>query len=360
MKQGKSLMELAQEITRQAESKKDYIADTRKLSMRATSADTDNPSAQVVLDGVNGGMALRATAHAQMATTLGIPKPYYDRMLAEQPDLLAQNVNRWLQAQPARKLIRTLDNQVRAVLSDSYRPLDNLDLAEAVLPKLNAIGARVESADVTEHRMYIKAVTDKVSGQVKVGDTIQAGVVVSNSEVGDGALRVEELDFRLICLNGMVRAAAVRKAHLGRGARGQDAIEDAREFFRDETRIADDRAFFLKVQDATAAMFDPARFARRIEVYQHAAERTIPADADPVKVVEVTAKKLGLNDQERGGVLRHLLQGGEMSSWGLANAVTRAAQDVQDYDRSYEMEKLGGLVVELPKTEWERVAQGNA
>lgn len=360
MKQGKSLMELAAELQRQADSKKDYVADTRRLQLAVRPQDSANPKNNVALEGVNGGMTLRTTAHQQMAAVLGIPKPYYDRLLQEAPDLLAKNVNHWLQAQPSRKLVRTLDNQVRAVLSDSYRPLDNLDLAESVLPRLQQLGARVESAEVTENRFYLKAVTDRVQGQVKVGDTIQAGVVVSNSEVGDGALRVEEMDFRLVCLNGMIRAAAVRKAHLGRGARGGDAIEDAREFFRDETRMVADRAFFMQVQDAVGAMFDPARFARRIEVYKEAADRTIKADADPVAVVEVTAKKFGFNDQERRSVLTHLLQGNDLSAWGLANSITRASQDVDGYDRASELEKIGGVVVELPKQEWDRIAVGKA
>jgi hypothetical protein len=127
MKNGRTLSALAAELERQANSKKDYVADTRRLRMEPID------TGRVILQGVNGGMMLKPTAHAQMAGTLGIPKPYYDRMLAEAPDLLSANVNRWLDRQPAKKLIRTLDNEVRAILSDSYRPLDNLDLAEAVL-----------------------------------------------------------------------------------------------------------------------------------------------------------------------------------------------------------------------------------
>ena len=48
-----------------------------------------------------------------------------------------------------------------------------------------------------------------------------------------------------------------------KGRNCSDAIEDAREYFRDETRRADDRAFFLKVQDAVGAMFNAERFNKR-------------------------------------------------------------------------------------------------
>lgn len=344
MKTGRTLTELATEIERQSTSKKDFIADSRRLSFEAS------PNQGIILQGVNGGMVLKPIAHAQMAAALQIPKPYYDRCLTEAPDLLARNVNVWLAKQPAKKLIRTLDNEVRAVLSDSYRPLDNLDLAEAVLPKLLQLGARVESAEVTENRFYLKAVTERIQGQVKVGDVLYAGLVVSNSEVGQGSLKVEEMDFRLVCLNGMIRSAAIRKAHLGRSTGRGDAIEDAFEFFRTETRIADDRAFFLKVQDATASMFNQDRFTKRIQQYQEASATVI--EADPVKVVEFTAKRFNLNEGEQSSVMRHLIQGGDLSVWGLGNAVTRASQDADSYDRATELESIGGDIIELPKSAW--------
>jgi hypothetical protein len=223
------------------------------------------------------------------------------------------------------------------------------------LPKLGAVAARVVSCEVTEGRFYLKAATERIAGEVAKGDVVQAGLVISNSEVGQGSLRVEALDFRLVCTNGMISEQAVRKAHLGRnGGRGLDAIEDAREFYRDETRAADDRAFFLKVQDAVGAMFDPNRFNRRIEKYKAAADRHI--DADPVKVVEATAKRLTLTEGETSSVLRHLIQGGDLSAWGLANAVTRTAEDAGDYDRATELEAAGGRVIELPASEWRVLA----
>lgn len=361
MKIGKTISQLATEVARQASSKKDYLADTRRLAFKLDSDD------KVVLEGVNGGMRLRPVAHQQMGSVLGIPKNYYDRMLVEAPDLLVKNVNVWLAKQPAKKLVRTLDGEVRAILSDSYRPLDNMDLAEAVLPKLHKLEAEVVSGDVTEARFYLKAVTPKIQAVLdkiqpgnhtivgQKGDIIQAGVVISNSEVGQGSLRVEAMTYRLVCLNGAIHESAIRKAHLGRGSRGQDAIEDAREFFRTETRIADDRAFFLKVQDTVGAMFDQTRFNARILQYQETQARPIVADV--VEVVEVTAKRLQLNEQERGSVLQHLIRGGDLSQFGLANAVTRAAQDdAVTYDRSYEMEKLGAGIIELPASEWKVLA----
>lgn len=54
MKTGKALAELSQELLRQAATKKDYLADTRALTVRPA----DNG---LILDGVNGSLPIRAT-----------------------------------------------------------------------------------------------------------------------------------------------------------------------------------------------------------------------------------------------------------------------------------------------------------
>jgi hypothetical protein len=75
-------------------------------------------------------------ARRQLADKLKIPYAYFERMRTEQPVLLDRNVNTWLQSDDDRRMIRTLDGNVRAVLSERYRRLDNFDLAESVLPIL--------------------------------------------------------------------------------------------------------------------------------------------------------------------------------------------------------------------------------
>ena len=38
------------------------------------------------------------------------------------------------------------------------------------------------------------------------------------------------------------------------------------------------------------------------------------------------------------------------------SAVTRFSQDVADYDRATELERIGGRLVELPKADWARIS----
>jgi len=270
-------------------------------------------------------------------------------MQAEAPDLLSTNVNRWFEKDKERRMIRTLDGEARAFLSDRYRPLDNFDLAQSVLPKIQEMDCKIESCEVTSNRMYIKAITDRITAEVSKGDVVQAGIVISNSEVGSGSLKVEPLVFRLVCLNGMIaNDSRMRKYHVGRGNAGE--VEGAAEFFRDETRMADDKAFWMKVQDVVGASLDEVKFKGIVEKMQFAKE--LGFEAEPQKVIEVIAKKEGLTESESGGILGHLIQGGELSAYGLSNAITRMSQDVKDYDRATDLERLGGKVIELANTNW--------
>jgi hypothetical protein len=56
-------------------------------------------------------------------------------------------------------------------------------------------------------------------------------------------------------------------------------------------------------------------------------------------------------------VLRHLIADGELSGYGLVNAVTHFSQEVEDYDRATEFEALGGKLIELSAKDWKELAQ---
>lgn len=356
MKLGKSLVDLATEIQRQSTSKRDFIAPTTQLHMTTVGDPNDADQKLETEMQVNGQgrFGIRPSAHQQIAARLGVPVKYYQRMQTDAPELLATNVNHWLSQTDEKRMVRTLDGNVRGFLSSRYRTLDNLDLAETVLPIIQQSGCRVESAEITETRLYIKAVTERVTTEIVKGDVVQAGIVISNSEIGFGSVKVEPMVYRLVCLNGMIAAdAAMKKYHVGRGA--GDGGDLAQEFFKDETRKADDRAFWLKVRDVVNGAFDAAIFDRIVNSMREATSRVITGD--PVKVVEVTQRQFGLTDGERGSVLTHLIKGGDLTQYGLMNAITRASQDIVDYDRATEFERLGGQVIELGKTDWRHIAE---
>lgn len=355
MKQGKTLSQLAAEIERQQNVKQDYIVAPSAMNMVVSA---NQPRLEIV-NGRRQEFEVNNIAHAQIAQHLGIPQSYYDRMRGGAPALLRDNVNTWLHAQTDKRMVRTLDGRVRAFMSDKYQRIDNYDIANTVLPILaGTAGLRVVSCDVTETKLYIKAVTKGLQGTVvskrsgKVGEVVEGGVMITNSEVGHGSVSVKPYALELWCTNGAVIDKGMRAAHIG----ARHKIDgDIAELLTDETKKIEDRAVLLKVRDVVNAAFDEARFKQWIEKLQASTERKIVGD--PAKTVEVLANDFSLNQGERTSIMRHLIEGGDLSAFGLMNAVTRTAEDVESYDRATELETLGPSLIQLPANEWKRLAE---
>ncbi len=360
MKAGLTLSELAVEIERQAKTKRDYVVPTERLDMH------------VADDGAGLGLTfgpqivhVNDLAHRQIAEHVGIPAKYYDKMREEAPQLLANNVNEWFRKYPAPRLVRTLDGTARAFLSDRYRPLENLDLAEAALPPLKELGLDIMSCQVTDTRLYIKAVDPKVTRELeakggKFGDgkhnivrCLAPAITISNSEVGMGAMSILVGVYDGFCSNlATFNERSMRKYHVG----GKHELGDeVYALLSDDTRRKTDAALWSQVGDIVKAAFDRASFDALCDNIAETAEQKI--EGDPIKVVELGARKLGLNETERGSLLRHLIEGGDLSRFGFYNAVTRTAEDAEDYDRATQLEKLGGSIIELPRHEWQELAE---
>jgi nucleoid-associated protein YgaU len=357
-KQGKSLVELAQEITRQNEAKKDFIAPVSRLS---ASVETQNKLPQVVVN-LQGQDSFPMTnyAHGQMAQFLEIPKPYYDRMLDKAPDLLAASVNRWFQDHANdKRMVRTMDGRVRALLSDRYRPLDNADLAEAIMPVLQQRNLIIISSEITERRLYIKAVDESINeglpegfhmgdGKHHIFDTVSPAIVVANSEIGAGSFSIESGVWTRACTNLAVFGAQMRKYHVGGRAELSDEVYA---LMSDRTKTITDQALWMQARDLVGAAFDRAKFEATTK--KLIASRSDKIEADVIEVVERTAKTFTWTQSEKSSVLQHLIKGGDLSRYGLHAAVTRTAEDLPDYDRASEFEKLGGQIIELPRHDWE-------
>lgn len=350
MKAGMTLPQLATELDRQSKAKLDLLADTTAMKLGTNTAGI---STLHLTNGHTQAFGVRELAHRQIADRLKIPYSYYERIKTEQPMLLDTNVNTLFHANKEKRMVRTLDGVVRAFLSNKYRRLDNSDLAEATLPVLREVPElRIESANITETRFYIKAIFPRLEGEVKKGDVVQAGVCIRNSEVGHGQLAVDPLLFRLACLNGAImQDYGMHRHHTGRRI---EEDEEVTTVFRDETIAADDKAFFMMVQDLVRATMKEVQFKEIIDKLRAAAGEKI--EGDPIAAVEVLANRLSLTDREGGGVLRHLIDGQDLSKWGVVNAVTAYSQEVEDYDRATDFEVFGGKVLELPDQEWHAIA----
>lgn len=339
MKQGRTLEELGKELVRQRKAKKDFVADTRRLSfqMKGTS-----PTLCIEQKEGFKSYALNDLAQQQLASRLQIPFKYYQKMQNEYPALLETNVNGWFQRSPERRIIRVLDGHVRAFLSDRYRRLDHLELCQAVLPVIREMeDAEIKSCEVTEEHLYIKVINRSMQADISVGDAVQAGFVISNSEVGLGSLRVEPLVYRLICKNGLIaQDYSQKKYHVGRQI---EMTDNAYELYSDETLKQDDKAFFMKVQDTVRAAVDETRFELLVNKMKQSLH--IPLSKSIPDEVKTLSDRFQLNEAERQQIINELFCSGDHTQYGLLNAVTAAGRNSDNYERATYLERVGGSIL---------------
>lgn len=354
MKAGMTIEEMAAEIMRQSKAKEDYIVNTSNLEL--VSYDSGVVLRMIGDEGVDlvEPLDINNIAHRQIGAHLNIPAKYYDRMKSDYPDLLTHNVNAWLRREPSQRMVRTLDGVARAFLSNRYRRIDNLQIAEAVLPIIGEMpDARFESCQITDSRMYLKVVNPRLEAEVVPGDIVQAGIVISNSETGQGAVCIQPLVLRLVCMNGMVvNDAQTRRNHLGR----VNAMDENFLLYSDKTLAADDRAFILKIQDTVEAAVNDAKFHQVVGLMRNATGARMETENIP-GVVKLASSTFGITEDESGGVLQRLIESNDLTLYGLSNAVTRHSQDIEDYDRATKLESIGYDLLTMSRQQWNRFNQ---
>jgi len=350
MKNGQfgTLTQLAVELERQLGTKSDAVLNTSDMQLR-----TEEPGkSQLVTP--TGSSIVSPLAMRQIAERAGIPASYYKKLTEEAPALLDENVNHWFDSKPANRLVRSLDGNVRAFMSDKYKLIDNAPVLGMLMESLDEHKGGIEfaSMDVTDNRMYLKINSPRLQGDIKVNDPVQMGIVISNSEVGLGALDIRAMIYRLVCTNGMIAGRdmgeGVRRTHLG--ARHIPGV-----VFNQDTNRALGQAMALQVRDTVRQLLSPETFEKHLLAFRETTEHKV--EGDPTKAVEQLGKVVGYTKEEGSGIMRHLIEGGDLSQYGLLNAVTRFAQDVDSYDRSTELEQMGGKILSLSPRDWKQVAE---
>lgn len=339
----------------------DLLADSRRMSV-ATEEREEGEAPHVLLsvdrdpaqtqDFSSETFRLSDHALGQMATDLGIPKRYFDRMKVEAPGLFRENVHHWMYETPNRRMIRARKNDSgyatgRAWLSDRYRRLDNIEVATKLLPEFDRLDTEVKfhNASITDERFYLRAVFPRMEKEVRLGDPVQWGVQISNSEVGAGQFSIDSFVMRLVCLNGMVVAKVMSARHVGKRLG---------EHLSDEAIRADDRAFWLAARDELRNAISETQFETVVQSLRLTTEgATITA---PIAATERLAKTYELSDGEKEAVLTSLASNGDFTRWGCLNAITSAAQTVESFDRRVEMEAMGWDLATTSTREWERIA----
>lgn len=398
------LADLAALLREQHARKVDLVVPATKMAMRDGVLIVKGAEAVLTDDGVtmvDGTYRPTAVFDEGVADKLKIPLAYLRRMRNDRVDLYDANVNGWMRGRhglvqnPVRDqegtwrwpdgtlaergeqrwkrepiapddrkfLIRAFRDDsggtgiARALLSDSYKMIDNLDALTAALDGVKASGVPVDivACDLTERRMTVKIAAPQVRAYAPEllrgyrspfsgasgteNPTVFAGFVLSNSETGGGAFTLTPRIVVQVCSNGMVVTKDVLRAvHLG-GKMDEGLIR-----WSDDTVQKTTELITARTRDAVATFLDVEYVKAVIARLEDAGSKKV---GDAVATVTQVAKKLSFTEAQTKGVLDFFVQGGQMTAAGVMNAVTAYAQTVDDADVAFDLEAAGLRALEL-------------
>lgn len=351
------VVDLIAELERRSKSAKDIVMPANQVEVVTNAAGTNGDRVVAILPSVGDAVTpygLTPTAHSQIATKLGIPKQYYDRMLHAHPSLLVENVNGWTELLDGRWMLRTLDGNIRAFLSDRYRSLDNYDLAFSVLGVARERGVEITKVTLTDDRFemrlihpewreeidYRKATKAVRTGGLDGTSMLVPGAYVRNSETGRGGLSVHPFILDLMCVNGMVGEASFGRIHLG-----EQLAEGS--YLSDDTRKQKDALIWSEIRDLVSATFDRERFRNLV----HEIEGTVAQElAAPIEAVDAVVSNFGMTDDDRQAILNELISPSHdrdpgRTIFGLISAVTERAKAYDDPERRTDFEEIGAQLI---------------
>jgi hypothetical protein len=122
--------------------------------------------------------------------------------------------------------------------------------------------------------------------------------------------------------------------------------------FRNDTLLAENKAYELIMRDTFADAIKGAWFEAEIAKMKEAAEDVI---RDPVQLGKNLVKENILSLKDTQAVLVNLYEEGR-TRWGLVNSITALAHSIEDPMQQFAYETLGNDVLSMPRSNWEKLA----
>ena len=307
--------------------------------------------AKLVMNMQDGQFTLHDNAIGQLADRMGIPQRYLRGLASGEPwaiMLAAHMLNQhsdWTQR--SRVLVRTVGQQVRGVLSDSYRRLNSVEILTAFVQEAAQQGAVISDAYMNDTKIWAETIlpTPLTIPTSKNGDVvIFAGARFSTSDYGDGAVDMRAFLLNGACLNGMVRESVMKQVHLG--SKLPDNLQLSQQTYELDTKTT-----VSAVRDLTSGLFSKDNLMQKAIEIQGASE----IDVDFEHELKRLTRDGGLLKQEGKEVEKILMRNdpddgvqGGATLWKLTQAITAHARELTP-ERSRELHEISGQLMNRVK-----------
>lgn len=238
-----------------------------------------------------------------------------------------------------RSLVRTVGNEVRGVLSDSYRRLDSQTILMAFLQAANQNGAQLADGFMDATRIYLEVLMPETIAVPTARNGIVEmafGARLSTSDYGDGALQLRSFMMQGVCLNGMVRDSVMRQVHLGGRLPDNMALSE-------RTYQLDTKTQASAIKDLTKGIFQKESIKQKAYEIQGAADMNVDMEK------ELKSLQRGkMTKEEVHGVEQILMRNnpddgvqGESTLWKLVQGITAKGRELEPR-RERDLQEIAG------------------
>jgi hypothetical protein len=262
------------------------------------------------------------SAQRLLANRLRVPHSYLSRCPDE---LQARNLNYWIEQERSQRdtfFCRFDANQLRAVFTERYTAIDNMEVLTKILESGFDPDGEIQFA-LDDEMMLLKMPEYDRAFYLVGDDKIIPGISIANSEVGILALSIEAFYYRLICSNGLIAKTAVdaRYKHISRKVINE--FPSILQGVISQSRQGNDRFRISTQTHVSNPESTIETFARQFQI--------------PQEEVQIIKAAFFL---EQGATMFHII-----------NAFTRAAQDGRlSAPSAYRLEKAGGAILGMVKS----------
>ena len=274
----------------------------------------------------NQTLILNDWAKGQLFSKLGYSDRLYEKL---SPSNLNQlNINWLSQNVEADKevMVRTITTPTgeyaRAILSNRYEPLSNSELVDMVIPYFPE-DARVRWSHCDPTVFHASITLPSSTTEITVGDIVETGIHLSNSEVGFRSVTACGYVFRCKCTNGLItgeRTSTYRFRHVGNGDNFHSRVKSS-------------------VESALLSTTDI------LEKLRASVNEYIEKPADELAKI-VKANNLSQDDYKEilNRMTANVYNDNMQTKYGVVNAITQYANALSG-ERSYEVQQIASNIL---------------
>ena len=321
----------------------DYIAYLGANNSRKPDVTFEFDDAVEMHLGTDGVYHIHDNAIGQLGDKLNVPSKYLRQLAsgdAWQKELATTILNQhsvWTNR--TRTLVRTVGNEVRGVLSDSYRRLNSETIIMSFLETANKMGAQLADGFMDATRIYMEVLMpETISVPTEKNGIVEMtfGARLSTSDYGDGALELRAFLMQGVCLNGMCRDSVMRQVHLGGRLPDNIALSN-------RTYALDTKTQASAIRDLTKGIFSKPAITRRALEIQGASAMEIDMEKELKNL-----SKGRMSKDEVKGVERIIMASkpddgvtGESTLWKLVQGITAQARELEPR-RQRDLQEIAG------------------